>query len=237
VRGCGVPSRRGCRSSRLEIRVAETRWRAAKCVRQSRPASAWTWGWGPACCRTSWRFRRNSPNCCNEDSVSRMASRPPDPLQAARHARPSRRSGGPEKGCVHPGRLGPRTPGRQPGRPTAPVAIGTCKCRPPAIHANACLLPPAAFHGPGSLDAAQTPRAGVPASRPPTRNNAVGRRSRRQPDCTCSAGQTGNHAVHLLDVRRIGKPGRSGNHERQDGAVWGREDIEIGRAVANPEAR
>jgi len=122
------------------------------------------------------------------------------------HARPSRRSGGPEKGCVHPGRLGPRTPGRQPGRPTAPVAIGTCKCRPPAIHANACLLPPAAFHGPGSLDAAQTPRAGVLASRPPTRNNALGRRSRRQPDWTCSACQTGNHAVHLLDVGELENP-------------------------------
>ena len=99
------------------------------------------------------------------------------------------------------------------GRACHPVAIGTCNCRPPAIHGNAWIPPPAAFHGPGSLDAAQPPRARVLASRQPTRNNALGRRSRRQPEWTLSACQTGNHAVHLLDVSR--RDERTCLHRRQ----------------------
>ena len=60
----------------------------------------------------------------------------------------------PKKGCVHPGRLGPRIAGRQ----------------------------PATFHGPGSLDAAPTPRARVLPWRPPTRNNARGGAKRPKGD-------------------------------------------------------
>ena len=64
------------------------------------------------------------------------------------------------------------------------------------------VLPSAAFYGPSPLDAARPPGAGVLAPRPPTRNSALGMRPRGQSEWTISACQTGNHAVHPLDVRQ-----------------------------------